>query len=184
MADATTETLMDVRRSRRTDVAERIGTRGGGLNRLSPRAVQLAGPASGLPFAAVQSACEDAAGTLWAAGQNGALARRSNGAWSLVSSNSGWSGGAVACVAAETGGGVLIGTRDQGVFRHQNGAFTPLALNSQLANLAIRSLTNLFIRSLYTSANGDLWVAINSGVVRRRRSRQGEQSGADNGADS
>ena len=137
-----------------------VGTRGGGLNRLSPRAVQLLGPASGLPFAAVQSACEDAAGTLWIAGQNGLLASGSHGQWSLVSSNSGWSGGAVTCVAAEAGGGVLIGTRDNGVLRHQDGAFTPLALNLRLPNLAIRSL--------YTSANGDLWIAINSGVARLR----------------
>jgi len=137
-----------------------VGTRGGGLNRLRPRAVRLLDRASGLPFAVVQSACEDTAGTLWIAGQNGTLACQSNGIWSLVSSNSGWSGGAVACVAAETGGGVLIGTRDKGVFRHQNGAFAPLALNSQLTDLAIRSL--------YTSPNGDLWVAINSGLTRLR----------------
>ena len=137
-----------------------VGTRGGGLNRLSPRAVQLLDRASGLPFAVVQSACGDAAGTLWIAGQNGTLACQSNGIWSLISTNSGWSGGAVVCVAAETGGGVLIGTRDKGVFRHQNGAFAPLALNSQLTDLAIRSL--------YTSTNGDLWVAVNSGVARLR----------------
>lgn len=137
-----------------------VGTRGGGLNRLSPRAVQLVGPASGLPFAAVQSACEDAGGTLWAAGQNGVLARRSNGLWNLVPANSGWSGGGVACVAAEASGGVLIGTREGGVFRHQDGAIAPLAVNQQLANL--------FIRSLYASTNGDLWIAITSGVVRLR----------------
>jgi len=137
-----------------------VGTRGGGLNRLCPRVVRLLDPASGLPFAAVQSACEDAAGTLWIAGQNGTLACQSNGIWSLVSTNSGWSGGAVVCVAAETGGGVLIGTRDKGVFRHQNGTFAPLALSSPLTNLAIRSLC--------ISTNGDVWVANDSGVARLR----------------
>lgn len=135
-----------------------VGTRGGGLNRLSPRAVQLLGPASGLPFAAVQSAAEDAAGALWIAGQNGALACRSNGVWSLVSSNASWPGGAVTCVAAETGGGLLIGTRDKGVFRHQRGTFTSLALNRQLPNLAIRSL--------YPGTNGDLCVGVSSAVAR------------------
>lgn len=137
-----------------------VGTRGGGLNRLSPRAIQLVNPASGLPFTAVQSACEDATGTLWVAGQNGSLARRSKGRWSLVSSEAGWNGGAVVCVTAEAGGGVLLGTRDKGVFRHDQGAFTPLALNAKLPNLAIRSL--------YAGPNGDLWVAIKSGVVRFR----------------
>lgn len=135
-----------------------VGTRGGGLNRLSPRAVQLQGVASGLPFAAVQSAGEDAAGTLWVAGQNGALACRSQDQWSLVSSNSDWRGGAAVCVAVEADGGVLIGTRDKGVFRHRNGVMAPLALNQQLTNLAIRSL--------YPSATGELWVGINSAVAR------------------
>ncbi|MBI3853025.1 MAG: hypothetical protein HY298_22460 [Verrucomicrobia bacterium] len=137
-----------------------VGTRGGGLNRLSPRAVQLVGPAAGLPFAAVQSACEDATGTLWAAGQNGALACRSNSVWHLVSNNGGWRGGRVACVAADLHGDVLVGTREKGVFRHQNGAFVPLALNHQL--------TDLSIRALYISTNGDLWIAVNAGVARLR----------------
>jgi len=137
-----------------------VGTRGGGLNCLSPRALRLVGPASGLPFAAVQSACEDAAGTLWVVGQNGALASRSHGVWSLVSSNSSWSGGDAACVAAEANGDVLIGTRDQGVFRHQHGVVTPLPLNQQL--------TNLSIRALHVGTDGDLWIALNSFVARYR----------------
>lgn len=137
-----------------------VGTRGGGLNRLSPQAVQLLGPASGLPFAAVQSACEDAAGSIWVAGQNGVLARRSNGAWSLISSNAGWNGGFAVCVA-ELDGAVLVGSRDNGVFRQQDGTFVPLAIN--------RQLTNLFIRSLYVSTNRDLWIAVNGGVARQRR---------------
>lgn len=137
-----------------------VGTRGGGLNRLSPRALRLLGPASGLPFAAVQSACEDAAETLWMTGQNGALASRSNGVWSLVSSNSSWSGGEAACVMAEINGGVLIGTRDRGVFRHRNGVITLLPFNQQL--------TNLSIRSLYAGTDGDLWIALNSFVARYR----------------
>ena len=134
-----------------------VGTRGGGLNRLSPRAVQILGPASGLPFAAVQSACEDAAGTLWAAGQNGVLACRRDGIWHLVSSDAGWSGGRVACVAAEPGGSVLVGTRDNGVYRQLTGAFVPLEINRQLANRSIRAL--------YPSARGDLWISVRSEVA-------------------
>lgn len=135
-----------------------VGTRGGGLNRLSPRALRLLGPTAGLPVAAVQSACEDASENLWVVGQNGALASRSNGIWSLVSSNSGWTGGEAACVAAETDGGILIGTRDRGVFRHHRGVIVPLPLNQQL--------TNLFVRALYTGNEGDLWIALNSFVAR------------------
>ncbi len=136
-----------------------VGTRGGGLNRLSPQAVQLIGPASGLPFAAVQSACEDAAGNIWVVGQYGALACRSRGVWSLITSNAGWSGGSVICVA-ELDGVVLIGSREHGVFRQQDGAFVPLAINQQL--------TNRFIRSLYVSPKQELWIAVHGGVARHR----------------
>lgn len=137
-----------------------VGTRGGGLNRLRPRVVQLVGLDTGLPFAAVQSACEDAAGTLWLVGQNGALACRRQDGWSLVSTNAGWSGGVVVCVAADAKGEILIGTRDQGVFHHHQGAFVPLTLNSRLPNIAVRSL--------HVATNGDLFIAINSGVARLR----------------
>ena len=138
-----------------------VGTRGGGLNRLSPQAVQLLGPASGLPFAATQSACEDAAGKLWVVGQYGALACRSHAVWSLISSNAGWSGGSAICVA-ELDGAVLIGSRERGVFRQQDGAFVPLAINQQL--------TNRLIRSLYVSAKRELWIAVSGGVARHRLS--------------
>jgi signal transduction histidine kinase/ligand-binding sensor domain-containing protein len=138
-----------------------VSTRGGGLNRLSPRAVQVAGLASGLPFAAVFSACEDAAGNLWAVGQNGALARRDQNGWRQVTSADGWTGGDAACVL-EVGGAVRIGTRANGVFRHERGVFVAEPFNQQLPNHTIRSL--------YANAAGDLWIAINSGIARQRRS--------------
>lgn len=135
-----------------------VGTRGGGLNRLSPRAVRLVGLAKGLPFAAVQSACEDANGTLWVVGQNGALARGHQGQWTLVSSEAGWSAGAVACVTATTAGDVLLGAREKGIFRLGEGGAIPLVdLNSQLPNLAVRSL--------YARGTGELWVAVSGAVA-------------------
>lgn len=137
-----------------------VGTRGGGLNRLSPRVVELIGPQAGLPFAATQSACEDAGGVLWVVGQNGGLARRTNGSWELVSTNSRWAGGGAACVAADTEGDVLIGTREQGLFRHQTNAFVPLDLN--------RQLPNLHVHAFYLCSNEDLWIAVDSAVVRQR----------------
>ena len=138
-----------------------VGTRGGGLNRLSPQAVQLIGPASGLPFAAVQSACEDAAGRIWVVGQYGALACRSRGVWDLMASDSGWSGGSAICVA-ELDGAVLIGSRERGIFRHQDGDFVPLGITQQL--------TNRLIRALYVSPKRELWIAVNGGVARHRLS--------------
>ena len=134
-----------------------VATRGG-LNRLSPRVLQLLGPETGLPFTAVRSACEDTAGTLWVVGQAGALACLSNGVWSLVSSNAGWSGAEAVCVTAKSDGSVLIGTVNQGVIRHQGGVFGPVMGNSQLPEAEIRSL--------FACANGDLWAAIGSEVIR------------------
>lgn len=138
-----------------------VGTRGGGLNRLSPQAVQLIGPASGLPFAAVQSATEDAAGNIWAVGQYGGLACRRKGDWSLMASNTGWSGGFTVCVA-ELDGTVLVGTRGRGVFRQQDGVFVPLSINQH------QQLTNRLIRALYVSPKKELWIALNGGVARHR----------------
>lgn len=138
-----------------------VGTRGGGLNRLSPRALQLAGPASGLPFAAVLSACEDQGGRLWAVGQNGSLAWRSNGVWHLWANNATWSGGAV-CVAPDSNGSVLIGTHDRGLFQHQGGVISPWPLNSQL--------TNRTVHALHADEGGNLWIALSSFIARYRAS--------------
>ena len=132
-----------------------VGTRGGGLNRIRPRAAEVLGLASGLPFVAVQSACEDNGRTVWVAGQNGALARRSNDHWELVSEVDGWSGGWVTCLASDAGGGVFLGTRDQGVFHYIKGGFVALDLNKEMKDA--------FVRSLYSSPHGDLWIGCNSG---------------------
>ncbi len=137
-----------------------VGTRGGGLNRLSPRALQLASLADGLPFAAVQSACEDKSGNLWAVGQNGALACRSNSAWRLVSNNSESGAGGAVCVTAGAAGSVLVGTRDRGLFRYQDGVLAALPLN--------RQLTNQSVHALHCDERGNLWIALNSFVARFR----------------
>lgn len=139
-----------------------VGTRGGGLNRLSPRVLQLASLADGLPFAAVQSACEDKSGSLWAVGQNGALACRSNSAWRLVSNNSESGAGGAVCVATEAAGSVLVGTRDRGLFRYHDGVLVALPLN--------RQLTNHSVHALHSDERGNLWIALNSFVARFRSS--------------
>jgi signal transduction histidine kinase/ligand-binding sensor domain-containing protein len=141
-----------------------VGTRGSGLNRFRPRAAELVGVTSGLPFVAVQSACEDASGTLWVAGQNGNLARFDGGIWKPLSLKDGWAWGAVSCLTAEPDGGVALGTRAQGVFRWKDGVFTSLPINQKF--------TNVFIRSIFSRTNGELWVSPNSGGILYRY-RQG-----------
>ncbi len=142
-----------------------VSARGGGLNRYRPRAAEVLGLASGMPFVAVRSACEDAAGTLWAAEENGALARRRNGVWKLVTRDDGWDNHAVTCLASDADGRVLAGTRDAGVFLNRDGSFSALPLDHELPTP--------FIRSLYTCANGDLWIGANSGgTLHRCRDRR------------
>ena len=139
-----------------------VGARGGGLNRFRQRAAEVLGLSSGLPFVSVQSVCEEASGTLWVAGQNGALAVKTNDVWTLLSPRDGWTGGGVVCLASEPGGGVLLGTREQGVFRFKQGGFTPVPLG--------REMDGAFIRSLLVCSNGDLWIGPNvPGMLHRLR---------------
>src|SRR5205823_6100125 len=88
-----------------------VGTAGGGLDRIQPRAIDLEGAASGLPFETVQSICQDTRGVLWAAIQNGALAFLAGGSWHTISTNPDWPGGAATCVVADRDGGIWIGAR-------------------------------------------------------------------------
>ena len=81
-----------------------VGTAGGGLNLLRPRAMDLIGTKAGLPFESVRSVCQDADGSVWAALQNGSLARGHGNEWNAVSSAEGWPGGDACCVAPVPGG--------------------------------------------------------------------------------
>jgi hypothetical protein len=103
-------------------------------------------------FAAVQSAGEDAAGTFWVAGQNGALAP----VRPVVRLQYQIARRAAVCVAVEA----------DGVLSHPTKALS--AINGAAA-AGVESPTNLAIRSLYPSATGEPgsapppWRAINCG---------------------
>lgn len=130
-----------------------VGTSGGGLNRVRQRAVELErvnGANQELPFLTVTSMCEATNGVLWGATQNGELACRTNGAWSVVTTNANWPGGYVSCVAADRAGAVWIGTRDHALYRLHDGHLTAWGPTDGLESRAIRSLL--------TSSNGDLWI--------------------------
>ena len=128
-----------------------VGTGGGGLGRVRPRAVELQGPESGLPFPTVQSLGQESNGVIWATTQNGLLICRTNGAWQTVSTNTSWPGGRASCVTVDQAGAVWIGTRSQRLNCLRNGQFT-----------ALRGVDGMVLRSVHallaTSA-GDLWMA-------------------------
>src|SRR5262249_13529603 len=86
-----------------------VGTGGGGLDRISPRAGQMEGMETGSSLSGIQSICEDSAGMLWGATQNGLLVCRRDEKWSPFAAGI---RGRVACVAADRTGAVWIGTQD------------------------------------------------------------------------
>ncbi len=126
-----------------------VGTGGGGLNRIRRRAVRLEGPEEGLPYAAVPSICEDAAGTIWAATQNGVVVRRVGGKWTpLAESNN--PPVSATCVAADAKGSVWIGTHLRGLHRWRGGQFV-----NESNSAGVQGRT---IHTLLVSKAGDLWI--------------------------
>ncbi|HEY2083304.1 MAG TPA: triple tyrosine motif-containing protein, partial [Verrucomicrobiae bacterium] len=125
-------------------------TDGGGLNLLRSRAMDLMGAKAGLPFESVRSVCQDADGWVWAALQNGLLARGRGGQWKAVTGADGWPGGNATCVAPARGGGVWIGTHDRGLQWLHDGKCQEWAESEGLGPS---------LRSLIEGTNGDLWIA-------------------------
>lgn len=90
------------------------GTDGGGLNRVTPRAITLEGDATGLPQQSIQTLCEDRDGTIWAASQNGVLLRRGTpGGWETSNA---WPG-AVTSIVPDPQGGIWFGSTDRKLYR-------------------------------------------------------------------
>jgi signal transduction histidine kinase/ligand-binding sensor domain-containing protein len=127
-----------------------VGTFGAGLNRVRRRAVTLEGPEEGLPFASVLSICEDGRGTIWAATQNGQLARRTNGHWSALPPADGFPVEAT-CLTSDGEGGVWVGNVQRGLYHWREGRFQSWGGEEQL-----RSPT---LHTLLDSRAGDLWLA-------------------------
>ena len=126
-----------------------VGTFGGGLNRVRRRAIELEGPETGLPYPSIQSICEDAGGTIWAASQNGILARRTGSVWTALATNENWPGEAT-CVAADRQGSVWVGTHLAGLHHWRNGGFVPCGDAQALAGQTLHTLL--------VSRTGDLWI--------------------------
>jgi signal transduction histidine kinase/ligand-binding sensor domain-containing protein len=141
-----------------------VGTGGGGLNRIRRSAVTLEGPENGLPFAAVQSICQDSLGTVWAATQNGLLARRVGKQWSPLSATDNWPVDAT-CVTADPQGSLWIGTRQHGLYCWRDGRFAAWGNAGE-----IRGQT---LHTLLVSRMGDLWLGEESPqAIQRLRAGQ------------
>jgi signal transduction histidine kinase/ligand-binding sensor domain-containing protein len=140
-----------------------VGTGGGGLNQVRPRAIHLQAVAEGLPFETVQSLAQDTNGAIWAATADGSLARLIGERWSTIPNGANWYGDAT-CVCADLDGGVWIGTRYHRLYHWRNNQFTDWGDPDQ-----IKAQT---IHTLIVSKNGDVWIGADpAGVLRLRNGK-------------
>ena len=130
-----------------------VGTAGGGLNRVRRRAVALEGVGAGLPFAAVQSICQDASGVIWAATQDGAIACRTHEGWAAMPETEHWPDDAT-CIAADAKGALWIGTRQHGLLCRREGKFVSWGDPAQLGSRTLHTLL--------ASRAGELWLGVDS----------------------
>lgn len=134
-----------------------VGTRGGGLNKVRERMTSMINSATGLPFEAVQSVCQDATGVLWAVGDNGVLARGERTPWAIQPLSDGNRAVYVTCVTAQTNGVVWVGARGGRLYRWVAGQFQDLGMRDRFQQRALRSLL--------VSRAGDLWIGTDSSDI-------------------
>jgi len=141
-----------------------VGSRGG-LHRVRQRLTTLTGQNAGLPFAAVQSVCQDSTGALWAVGDNGVIAREENGGWQIQTIAVSGPEAYATCVASGEAGNVWVGTRGGRLFRWKDGKFTNLNVREQLQEKSLRAFL--------VARNGDLWIGTDaSDFIYRLRENQ------------
>lgn len=144
------QTILSIKTDREGNVW--LGTRGGGLNQLIPKAVDLLATGSGAPLEAVRSVCQATDGQLWAVvWQKGEVMRSAGLTWKPLAAGDGWSIGNAQCVAADPEGGVWIGTQYSGLHHWQNGV---LARSLTEAN----GLTSNRVNALLMTPSGELWI--------------------------
>jgi len=136
-----------------------VGTGGGGLDQVRPRAVTLETAEAGLPFEAVQSLCEDTNGVVWAATQDGALARQLGGRWRVVPTDENWSGDATS-LCADSSGDVWVGTRYHRLLCWRKERF--------IAWGDARQVKGQTIHTIVVATNGDVWLGEDSPTAVQR----------------
>jgi len=129
-----------------------IGTRGGGLNQLKPKAVELLSPASPIEFMPVRSLCQDMTDTRWIVTQNGMVWRSWGGGW-VPLSDDGWTFSDAQCVIAASQSGVWIGTQTHGLHRWQDKALTTSLTPAN-------GLAGDSVSALLAVPSGALWIGV------------------------
>lgn len=133
------------------------GTQGGGLYQICRRVIRVERAESGLPGESVTSLCPDGKGGLWAATDNGLLARYSGGKWEQIN-NEEWSGDFFVCVNMGHDGTLWLGSRNRKLRAWRDGQVVsgnfPDAPSS--------------IQALLGDSSGNLWVGGLNYLVRLR----------------
>ncbi len=138
-----------------------VGTRGGGLNQLKPRVIEMLNTGSATPNEPVQSLCQDTQGRLWAVVWPDGRLIRSAGLgqpWSPLSLMESRSIPSSECVAADPRGGIWIGTDNAGILHWQDGVVTETLDRA-------KGLATNQVGALLASASGDLWIGPRSAEV-------------------
>jgi signal transduction histidine kinase/ligand-binding sensor domain-containing protein len=127
-----------------------VGTDGGGLDRITPRAMELEGQDDGLTSEVVRSVCQDSNGVVWAAAKDGAVVCQSNGAWHVAIPPHSPAGDA-ACVAAGPDGSLWIGSQSRTLNCLRDGKLTTLKQSDGLASRVVRCIL--------VDKSGSVWLA-------------------------
>ncbi len=125
-----------------------VGTSGGGLDRISSRAITLQGSESGLSLPTIKSICEDAVGTFWATIDNGDLVHLVNNHWQTMPVSTDWPGQAN-CLTVDREGTIWIGSRS-GLYCWRDGHF--VNWNSPAA------MRDKAFHAILVSRTGDVWL--------------------------
>jgi ligand-binding sensor domain-containing protein len=128
---------------------------------------------AGLSFEGVQSLSEDTKGIIWAATQNGAVARLSEGRWQPLTTEANWTNIAMS-VCADSSGAVWIGTRYGRLLCWLDGRFVNWG--------DPRQMTGQTVHTLVVATNGDVWIGEDSPTAVQRL-RQGQLENFDLPAD-
>jgi PAS domain S-box-containing protein len=135
-----------------------IGTRGGGLVRLSGGSFKSFTDADGLSSDSVQGLYEDEHEDLWIATDGGGLNRLSHGKFSAYTSKDGLADNAVFSICGDRKGGIWIAT---------HGGLSHL-VNDRFVNFTAKNgLPSDDIRSLYTARDESLWIGTNGAGLAR-----------------
>jgi signal transduction histidine kinase/ligand-binding sensor domain-containing protein len=119
-----------------------------GLDRISPRAIEVDGAERGLPFGSITSICQTPDGHIWASAIDGALMVRSaDGRWGPAPFQI---EGQAVCLASDSDGALWIGTMNRRLYRWRGEKLSSWDSNIGLLG---RSVT-----ALLPTRDGALWI--------------------------